>query len=179
MELTAPNNIMHYLECSCICCLYSRRTMFQHLVSGACQCSSITSALCLLFNTSSVIALMEARKHTRTHANCLHVFSLLLVCSISLLLLPPPHRLQLWEQDVLALCVLNTCFNEVFLRPLTEWKPQWEQTCFSFSFLKYCKHACLWFGLAPLFKIIHKIKNKHKGSAAVIKFQRRVKCKTT
>lgn len=73
-ELKKPfNNGTHsskqyYLECSYICCLYSRRTiMFQHLVSEACQCSSITSALCLLFITSSVIAMMQALTHTHTH----------------------------------------------------------------------------------------------------------------
>lgn len=40
--------------------------MSQHLVSEACQCSSITSALCLLFITSYVFALTCA--HTHTHA---------------------------------------------------------------------------------------------------------------
>lgn len=163
MEATAPCIIIYHLECSYIFCLYSRPTlMFQHLVSEACQCSSITSALCLLFITRYVIALTSAR--TRTHVcklpmcpiQCLSasVFFFLLR-SISLLLLlwhthTQRERLQTWG---LAPQVFNTCFNVVFLKLLTLWKPQPDGTnLFSFLFFPFFEvDVCGWIGLgAPV-----------------------------
>lgn len=76
--------------------------MSQHLVSEACQCSSITSALCLLFITSYVFALTCAHTHTHAYKLQSSPFSFLL-------LFRHTHtHTELWGQDVLALSLLNT-----------------------------------------------------------------------
>lgn len=144
MEATAPYTIIYYLECSCIGCLCSTRAlMFQHLDSEACQCSSITSALCSLLIPSYVIALTSA--HTRMQAAyASYSVSISLCFSVALYLslvvsLTHTHTFQIWGQDVLALPVFDTRFNVVSLWLHKLWMLQPDSTdlfVFSLSFLR-------------------------------------------